>query len=203
MQHEFQCGCGRLRGVVRLQQRPVRGVCYCNDCQAYARLTGQEALTLDASGGTEVVATQARCVVIQAGKDWLRCHSLSDVGLLRWYAGCCGTPIANTLRNRNMPYVGVHHRCLGPAAAREAAFGRVSMHVNRSSARAPVAALRLRKFAALARFVPALLLGRMTGSYRQSAFFNGRGEPVSPPEVILGALKLPSAARSPVDSAGT
>lgn len=192
MQHGFQCACGRVRGSVESPPRAVRGICYCRDCQAYARLTGQENDTLDADGGTEVVATQAPCVIFRAGKELLRCHSLDAGGLLRWYASCCGTPIANTLRNPRLPYVGLVHRCLGTARSRETAFGPVTMRLNIASALRPVDAMRWRKFTSLLRFVPALLLARLTGASRRSAFFDAHGQPVAVPEVLVNA---PPAAR--------
>ena len=94
MSHRFECRCGALQGEVRRPAHGVRAVCYCGDCQTYAHLLGNAQSVLDALGGTDVVATQARNVVITSGASELACLSLSPNGLLRWYASCCGTSIA-------------------------------------------------------------------------------------------------------------
>jgi hypothetical protein len=38
--------------------------------------------------------------------------SLSDKGMLRWYASCCNTPIGNTSRDFKVSHVGLLHNCL-------------------------------------------------------------------------------------------
>jgi hypothetical protein len=37
----------------------------------------------------------------------LRLMRLSEKGLLRWYAGCCDTPLFNTMATPKVPFVGV------------------------------------------------------------------------------------------------
>ena len=32
--------------------------------------------------------------------------------MIRWYAGCCKTPIGNTLENHKISFVGLLHNCL-------------------------------------------------------------------------------------------
>jgi hypothetical protein len=113
MIHRFQCQCGTLKGEITQPDKGVRAVCYCRDCQTYAELLGHPQRVLDPLGGTDVVATQARYIRLTSGTEALACLSLSPKGLLRWYAQCCSTPIANTPRNWKLPYVGLVHTCLG------------------------------------------------------------------------------------------
>lgn len=183
MDHPVQCRCGTLKGEVRHAQRALHAVCYCRDCQAYAHALGAPGV-LDVLGGTEVAATQPRYLRFTEGADRLACLSLTDRGLLRWYASCCETPIGNTARDSRIPYVGLVHTCLGAPEAALHAFGPVRVRVNTQGARAPVPANGLGKVLALAGFAPALAIARLTGSYRQTPFFTANGEPVRTPRVL-------------------
>jgi hypothetical protein len=73
----------------------TRGICYCDDCQAYARFLGGEDL-LDRWGGTGLYQIMPKRVRFDAG-DKLRCVRLSDKGMHRWYVDCCRTPVGNTI----------------------------------------------------------------------------------------------------------
>jgi hypothetical protein len=99
---------GRL-GVVSQTARTTRATCYCRDCQAYAHALGNPESVLDHIGGTDIVATLQQHVTLTRGAESLACLSLSERGILRWYAGCCNTPIANTARSPKMSYVGLVH----------------------------------------------------------------------------------------------
>jgi Family of unknown function (DUF6151) len=74
---------------------------------------------LDAAGGTDIFQMPAGRVKITTGVDAVRCLRLSDKAkILRWYADCCRTPIANTAAGPRFPVVAlIHHerdgRCRG------------------------------------------------------------------------------------------
>ena len=178
MNHALRCRCGKLTGEISEIRNGSRGVCYCGDCQAYAHFLGRADLILDAKGGTDVVATVSRYVQLTGGLDALACLSLTESGALRWYAGCCGTPIANTTPDFRLPYVGLVHTCLGSAENIEESFGPVRMRVNVKGAKAPVDAMPLSQVMALSRFIPRVLLARLCGSYRITPFFTTDGRPV-------------------------
>ena len=55
----------------------------------------QESDVLDEAGGTDIFQMPLGRVKLIAGTDALRCLSFSGK-VLRWYAECCRTPIANT-----------------------------------------------------------------------------------------------------------
>lgn len=102
----LRCRCGHVRGVVT-DVSPASGnriVCYCDDCQAFARHLGRPDV-MNAAGGTDIFQVAPARVRITEGADELRCVRLSDKGLFRWYAGCCKTPVANTLPR--VPFVGL------------------------------------------------------------------------------------------------
>ena len=184
MAHRFQCTCGRVCGEILQTRNAVRAVCYCRDCQTYAHLLQRADQVLDAIGGTDVVATPANNVAISAGSEHLACVSLSPRGLLRWYAGCCGTPIANTPRDWKLPYVGLMHTCLRQPDPLERSFPQVEMRVNTKSAHGPVPRNtglpgRLR----FLRMVMRLTGMRLTGAYQTTPLFSESGEPVVAPHV--------------------
>jgi hypothetical protein len=101
----LRCRCRAIQGHVESTHRAGRAICYCRDCQAFARNLGSPELTLDARGGTDIVATSPRYVRFTRGREQHRCMSLSPKGLFRWYAGCCRTPIGNTPRDPRLLHV--------------------------------------------------------------------------------------------------
>jgi hypothetical protein len=105
----LRCQCGQVRGVA-CQVSPVSGfrfICYCTDCQMFSRFLGRPDV-LDAQGGTDIFQMPPARLAITAGADLLRCVRLSDQ-VLRWYAECCKTPIANTAARPGFPIAGVIH----------------------------------------------------------------------------------------------
>lgn len=89
-----------------------RVVCYCDDCQAFARWLGREDL-LDAHGGSDIVQLWPSRVRFSEGVDRLRLLRLGPKGLFRWYTSCCKSPAGNTLPSTGSPFVGFPAACLG------------------------------------------------------------------------------------------
>ena len=105
----LHCRCGYVRGLAS-KVSPSTGcrfVCYCKDCQAFARFL-KRADVLDPAGGTDIFQMPPGHVTLTAGTDAVRCLRLSDKGVLRWYADCCRTPIANSA-GPGFPMIGVIH----------------------------------------------------------------------------------------------
>jgi hypothetical protein len=103
----LRCRCGHVRGVTRevAPYSAFRFVCYCEDCQAFARFLERPDV-LDDAGGTHIFHMPAACVTLTAGADAVRCTSFS-AKVLRWYTDCCRTPIANTAVSPRFPVVGL------------------------------------------------------------------------------------------------
>lgn len=173
MNHRIQCQCGALTGEVSNTHSVMHAVCYCIDCRTYAFHLGKPESVLDANGGTEVIATQAKRVTFTAGAQHLACLSLSPNGLLRWYAQCCNTPIANTPRNWRLPYVGLIHSCLNKPL--ESSFPAVQIHVNTQSVKTKLSSTRWAQITTLLGFMPKILLARFTGAYKETPFFSSAG----------------------------
>jgi hypothetical protein len=196
--HPLRCRCGRLQGEIAEPSRGTRGVCYCRDCQAFARFLGPPPGMLDTLGGTDVTAVRPHRVSFTQGVEQLACISLSPRGVLRWYAACCRTPIANTPRDWRVPHVGVLHSALeGPGApSLDASFGPVRLRVNRHGANgvAPRASM-LTTAHAIAGFVGSMALTRITGRYRRTPFFSAAGRPRAEPRVLDDAERATVYAR--------
>jgi hypothetical protein len=109
----LQCRCGHVRGTAS-EFAPSSGfrlVCYCKDCQGFARFLDR-ADVLDAAGGTDIVQMPPGRVKLTAGIDAVRSLHFSNK-VFRWYANCCRTPIANTAFTPRVPFAGFIHSFIG------------------------------------------------------------------------------------------
>lgn len=189
MHHLLRCECGTLQGSVSLPAKASRGICYCNDCQAFAHFLGKAADVLDDMGGTDVIATNPKFVTFSQGLGSLACMSLSERGMLRWYANCCNTPIGNTSRSFKMAHVGLIHSCLEHDASKslESSFGPVRMLANTKNAKGNPGSMVLSTTASVIRFLISLVRARIDGSYKLTPFFDPeQGTPVRVPKVLTG-----------------
>ena len=188
MNHPLRCRCGTLRGVVVLAPSTTRIVCYCRDCQAYARFLGSPGV-VDRFGGTEIVASLPKHVQFTNGLEMLSCLSLSDRGLLRWYASCCKTPVGNTPRSSKIAYVGLVYSCLeAHAPPLQASFGPLRMAVNTKAAIGDVRSTPVSNAVGLLGLVGSLVGARLSGAYKDNPFFLAEsGSPVQPVHVLSTA----------------
>jgi len=180
----LRCKCGQVRGEVEAARSYARAICYCTYCQAYARFLGQPDVT-DAQGGTDIVAMPPSAVRFTAGSDRLACISMSAKGPLRWYAGCCRTPLGNTAREAKLPYAGMVIACLDvdPAAVDDA-FGTSRAVLSAGTAIAPVRKRPVATALGGMRLLVKLVATRLRGD-RASPFFDATtGKPVSAPERV-------------------
>lgn len=194
--HPLQCHCGQVRGLLKATRPSNRCVCYCADCQAFARhLQARDAL--DARGGTDIVQVPSSHVMFTQGTQHLACIRLTDKGMLRWYASCCGTLIGNTPPDRKISFVGLIHSCLkGGGPSIDESFGPVTMRVGVKSALGTDKPTQSGLLGGVAKAVYIILRGRIGAAYRDSPFFNMQtGLPVAKPRVLtaeeLAAAKSP------------
>jgi hypothetical protein len=182
----LRCRCGKLQGELDPGGVAARAVCYCKDCQAFARFLGREGELLDAAGGTEVAASLPGAVRFTNGLEHLGCMSLSPRGLYRWYATCCRTPIGNTPRDPKTPYVGLVRACLdAPPETLDRQLGRSRILVQTGSARAPVKSTPARTAWAVVRIGTMMLRARLGGGYRSNPFFlPDSAAPLRQPQVL-------------------
>lgn len=173
-----------MTGEVDAERAYTRGTCYCRDCQAYARFLGESDL-MDAQGGTDIVPMSPAGVRITDGLDNVACMSLSEKGVLRWYASCCRTPLGNTPREPKLAYVGMVTSCFDAAPDRiDAALGpRDRIVLNADSATGPVRSTPFAFFAGGLRILGNMLAARIR---RQppTLFFEPDGRPIRTPQVL-------------------
>jgi hypothetical protein len=191
----IRCRCGQLRGLLTSTNPSNRCVCYCADCQAFARhLQAQEAL--DSQGGTAIVQVPPSNLKFTRGAANLGCLRLTDSGLLRWYSTCCKTPIGNTPANWRVSIVGLIHTCLeGDNQAMDASFGPVTMRVGVRSAIGSNKPRTAGLVSGVAKAMAMIVGARVTGAYRDNALFDqATGVPVALP-TVLSAAELIAAKR--------
>ncbi len=182
----LRCECGRVQGRVETDQVYVRATCYCHDCQAYARWLDRPGV-VDAQGGTDMVAMNPAAVHITSGSEQIACMSLSGKGILRWYAGCCRTPLGNTPRDAGIAYVGVVGTGLSPAREMEVAFGsRGRTVINSGSAQGKVKATPVGFVVGGLRILRGIAGARLR-KQGPMLFFDGEGQPIREVEVLSAA----------------
>lgn len=101
------CRCGRVRGALAGPSRQTvnRVICYCDDCQAFAHHLGRQDL-LDPSGGSDIVQVAPAALTFHQGHHAIAGLRLTEKGILRWYAACCGTPLGNMV-SPAVPFIGL------------------------------------------------------------------------------------------------
>lgn len=188
MDRRLQCECGTVRGQLRQMETCTRLACYCKDCRAFIHYLGKADSVLDEQGGVDIVVAHPANIAFSAGQAALACVSLSDKGMLRWYASCCNTPIGNTSRSNKMAYIGLSTACLQePASSIASAFGPVRLRSFTEAAKGSVPASGWRAAPVLIGFGLALLKARLGGSYRRNPLFGADGQPVARPTVLAPA----------------
>lgn len=133
----LHCFCGHVQGIAQEISPGVgfRLICYCGDCQAFARFLDRLDV-LDDAGGTDIFQVAAARVTLTAGADAVRCVTFSGK-VLRWYADCCRTPVANTAAGHRFPVVALIHAFMardGDGRLRDECLGPPSCRIYESSA---------------------------------------------------------------------
>ena len=180
----LKCRCGKIRGVIDPASASVgrRVVCMCLSCQTYARWLGDADALLDAHGGSDIYQTAPARVRLEVGHEHVRCARLSPKGLLRFYAGCCRTPLANMVPSPGLPFVGIARACLEHP---EETIGPVTMYIHTRFATQPVpAGVHDPGKLSLLGIGLGLLMDRIRGRHQPNPFRNEDGTPIHAPETL-------------------
>ncbi|MBH9576866.1 DUF6151 family protein [Inhella proteolytica] len=181
----LQCQCSALQGELQPTGLANRLLCYCTDCRAFARLL-QRPEVLDAQGGSEIVQLTQSRLRWTRGSEHLAALRLSERGMLRWYAGCCRTPIGNTLMNPKLGFIGLLHSCLDRQQL-NAAFGTAVAVVNTDTALGQPKPRQRSLGGAILRSLRLMAGERLAGRYKGSPLFTAEGAPVARPQVLAPA----------------
>ncbi len=172
----LRCRCERLELTVRevSPDRACHVSCGCQGCRQAAQRMRPE--LLGAHGETQRFQVSPACVEITRGREHLACLQQTPRGALRWYAACCDTPIALTLRSARIPFIafdvmnGVDTeallRAIGPMRAR--VNTKTSDRERAREIRADGRALR----EMLRHFAPLVWRWWRRGDHRRSPFFD-------------------------------
>lgn len=168
--HPVSCRCGAFKAQITGTGISSRVVCYCRDCQAFARFLGQQASQLDQMGGTDIVQVAHHRLKIQQGAEHLAILRLSPKGLLRWYTSCCQTALGNTLADARGGFIGLIH-CSLDASRIKADFGDPIAALSTASAITSLPPQQHGLPKVLWNFAKLVLKSRATGAYKQSDLF--------------------------------
>ena len=183
----LRCDCGAVSGVAN-NVSPGTGnhlVCYCRDCQAFARFLEHEEDILDEYGGTDIFQLAPAQIQIQHGQEQLRCMRLTPEGLYRWYTDCCRTPVGNTM-SASIPMVGVIHNFMDDEGVRNENLGPVLFYAfGKYAKKTPPDDKYDKGFPVriILRIVFRLIVARLKGQHKPSPFFDDSGNPVSEPVI--------------------
>lgn len=182
---EMACKCGIVKGKASgLTPKTVNhAVCYCDDCQAFARFLGRGDDVLDEYGGTDIFQMAPKHLTLTQGTDQLRCMQLSEKGIHRWYTACCKTPVGNTA-GAGLPFVGVIHSFLEKDREKLAAAVPIDTYVHLKFAVKPVPEeIKAKAFSGwkMIPFILKLLGWRLRGWQKPSPFYGDDSKPVARP----------------------
>jgi len=186
-----QCKCGTFKGQLSdtAFQRHNHLVCYCHDCQAFARYVGAS-MTMNERGGTEIIQVACSDVTITEDQESLAAVRLSEGGLTRWYASCCDTPVGNA-PGTGLPFIGLIHDCLQPADQIEKSFGSVTLIAFANKALGEDRVEPRGMPMGFIRFLLLALGAKFRGDGKRHAFFLPTGEPITNPAVLNDAERAP------------
>ncbi|WP_372872511.1 DUF6151 family protein [Shewanella sp.] len=181
--HPIQCKCGAVKGKLESIGTSNRLICYCTDCRAFAHFLGKAPFVLDKQGGTEIVQVAQQCLRFSQGEDLLSAVRLSEKGMIRWYAQCCGTPIGNTMASRNTSFIGLIHSCLDRQQM-DKDFGEKVAALNTETALGQAKPKRRGFLGVLVRLIWIVITSRVSGRYNNSPFFTSSGLPRITPKTL-------------------
>ncbi len=188
----LRCRCGEVQGLLTdaVAQNVNRVVCYCADCQAFVHHLDRADL-LDGHGGTDIVQVAPAALSFSRGTERIRGLRLTQKGLCRWYAGCCKTPLGNTV-GPAIPFVGIVAQVFEQLdGGADALFGRPlgASHGKYAVGEAPAGSdsLNLRL---LGRSIRMVLGWRLRGRTWPHPFFHrATGAPRYPLEILTTAQR--------------
>ena len=124
-------------------------------------------------------------VTLTAGADRPALVRLTEKGLYRWYAGCCRTPVANTISPK-LPFVGVLRNFIAATDAElDARFGPATGVQGRFAVGGcPPGAHASASFAIIAASIGLLTSGYWAGGARPTPLFREDGTPVTQAYVL-------------------
>ena len=170
------CACCAMTWRMKETAKGTHLICYCADCQTYANTLENGAARVDNDGGTEIFQTLPGNFEFVDGTQHLSVLRLSPKGILRWYAGCCGTPIANTIPSPGLPFVGA---VLPPGVDGYGPISALLSTVDTSSEIKDKGVLGAQVYV-----IARIFSGLFSKTLKASPFFGADKQPVASPRVL-------------------
>ncbi len=191
MNFTLSCSCGKLKGLAENISGPVgnRIVCMCDDCQAYAHYLNRAKDVLDTNGGTDIFQVAPFRIKITSGNENLKCVRLSDKGMIRWFAGCCNTPVGNTMASSKVPFIGMVHLFMNKSGDKnqyEKAVGPIIAKVQGQFAigELPEDAYKKAPLSLILRAITFLFFAWLKKQHQPNPVFDSSGKPTVEPHVL-------------------
>lgn len=185
---ELECECGKVTGQAH-DISPKTGmhiVCYCDDCQAFARALKQENPALDEHSGTDIFQTSSANITLQAGREHVKCLRLTAKGMYRWYTDCCKTPIGNTV-GAKVPFIGLVTNFIKETNEKTEALGPVTSQILTQFATPALPdtmKIQSSRFIGNLRILFKFIKWKVRDGAKPTAFFNKDGTPVAKPTIL-------------------
>jgi hypothetical protein len=187
---KLRCRCGEVTGRANDASPSTvnRVVCYCSDCQAFARYLGRADL-LDAQGGSDIVQVAPASLRLHSGTERIVALRFTEKGLYRFYADCCKTPFGN-LVGTAIPFIGIVVQAFeGDARRRDELLGKPTgaIHGQDAIGTAPPGSRKVRPRLVL-RVVRLVLGWRLSGRAWPHPYFDREtGAPKYPVKIVSRA----------------
>jgi hypothetical protein len=106
--------------------------------------------------------------------------------VLRWYAGCCNTPVTNTMASAKVPFTGMVAAFVDPAENRDAALGPIIVRAFGKFAKGgiPAGAHAKAPLSYILRSLRIFTAAWLGGRHAPTSLFDAAGKPVVEPRVL-------------------
>jgi hypothetical protein len=115
---------------------------------------------------------------MESGAGALRSFRLTARGALRWYAACCDAPLACTPLKPRLVHVGLDAERIAPGTD----LGRVEVETFLPDGRGGIRHKGAGPM--VARMAARMLAANLSGTWRETPFFDAGGAPVAPPRIL-------------------
>lgn len=171
----FACSCGtvqgRLSGLTPKTGDQLR--CHCADCRRAVIWLGQPD---PGPGGVGYLQTTPAHVSFNGAA--LKAFIWKNKRLMRWYAPCCNTHMFNTLDSAKWPFASFNMNTLQAPSP----LGDVTVHGFQDTSDGAPKHIRMGGF--MWRFAKRALRARLTGTWRDTPFFERSGKPKAPVQTL-------------------
>lgn len=167
----WTCRCGSVSANVPVTGKRI--VCYCKSCRAFVEQF-DEADRLDPAGGSELIQVAPDKVSFTKGTEHLRWMKLTEKGPMRWYAACCGTPMANTLPTRAVAFASFQVHDIAPKDTLPPVSARVHLKGALERVEEPLGSI----WPLMGALIGRSLQSWVTGGWKRNPFFDSAGKPI-------------------------